>query len=100
MQKNQSWGPRPFTVRNVDAAPVRIVVKGRDRWALETLVQASGRGITSFHCPAPRLSAYVHNLRNMGVRIETITEPHEGPFGGTHGRYVLRSNITPEGGAV
>jgi len=29
----------------------------------------------------------------MGVDIETVHETHDGPFRGTHARYVLRSRI-------
>jgi len=52
--------------------------------------------------PAPRWSAYVHNLRESGVEIETVTEPHGGDFAGHHGRYVLRCGVSPDwkGGAA
>lgn len=79
-----------------------IIVKGRDRWALEELRKAGLDGITSYTNPAPRLSAYIHNLRELGVEIETITEPHDGDFPGHHGRYVLRSGVARDwkGGAA
>jgi hypothetical protein len=35
----------------------------------------------------------VHKLRKRGLRIETVTESHGGPFAGYHARYVLRSRI-------
>lgn len=70
-----------------------IVVTGRDLWALENLRRAGARGCTPIDNPAPRWSAYVFNLREMGVEIETITEPHGGDFAGHHARYVLRSGV-------
>lgn len=79
-----------------------IVVSGRDRWALEQLRKAGAKGCTPIHNPAPRWAAYVHDLRALGVEIETITEPHEGEFPGTHARYVMRSGVSLgwKGGAV
>lgn len=79
-----------------------INVKGRDRWALEELRKAGGKGCTPIKNPAPRWSAYVFNLRERGVEIDTITEPHGGDYAGHHGRYVLRSAVAPDwkGGAA
>lgn len=79
-----------------------IFVKGRNRWALEELRKAGGKGCTPIDNPAPRWSAYVHNLRELGLNIDTITEPHGGDYAGHHGRYVLRDIVTPvwEGGAA
>ena len=71
-------------------------LKGRDAWTLNELVRCGEQGCTPIHNPAPRWSAYVHNLRSMGFRIETITEPHDGTFSGTHARYVLRTPVTIE----
>ncbi len=69
-------------------------VKGRDAWALDALWRAKERGVTPLDVPGPRWSAYIHKLRNLGLSIETIHEPHAGPFRGTHARYVLRTTIT------
>lgn len=91
------WGPRLFTVLNTDSTPFRITLKGRDLWALDALMRAGPIGCTPITNPAPRWSAYVHNLRALGVAIETLTEPHSGPFSGSHGRYVLRSEVMAEG---
>lgn len=90
-----------YRVRTPDGDAFAIVVSGRVRWALEELRKAGLRGCTPVDNPAPRWSAYIHELRGMGVEIETITEPHEGAFPGWHGRYVLRSGVTPDwkGGA-
>jgi hypothetical protein len=75
-----------------DGSPFTVI--GRDAWALGELVKAGSRGCTPIDNPAPRWSAYVHNLRrNQGLIIETRHEPHKGPFAGTHGRYVLLSKV-------
>ena len=78
-----------------------ITVKGRVRWALENLRRAGLKGCTPIEEVGPRWSAYVHRLREAGVIIETIREPHDGEFPGHHARYVLRSCVTlhREGGA-
>ncbi len=80
----------------------RIVVSGRDRWALDELRKAGAKGCTPIDNPAPRWAAYVHNLRALGVVIDTLHEPHAGDFPGTHARYVLRATVTPwgKGGAA
>lgn len=92
MAHKESWGAVPFIIKT-DTSETKVVVKGRDRWALECLIAASTTGCTPFCKPGPRWSAYVHNLRKLGVNIETINESHDGPFSGTHARYVLRSNV-------
>lgn len=94
--KKSEWGPRKFTVNNRDGNVFSIVVKGRNRWTLESLWRAGMKGCTPIDNPAPRWSGYVHDLRKLGVQIETITEDHAGPFAGTHARYVLRSLVEPE----
>ena len=91
----------PYRVTPTEGDAFRIVVTGRKRWALEELRKAGLRGCTPIDNPAPRWSAYIHELRELGVEIETITETHEGAFPGWHGCYVLRSGVTPDwkGGA-
>lgn len=91
-----------YTVTPSDGEAFRIVVSGRDRWALEQLRKAGGKGCTPIDNPAPRWAAYVHNLRVLGVPIETLHEPHAGDYPGTHARYVLRATVTPwgKGGAA
>lgn len=79
--------------------PFTIKAKGRDAWALDRLREAGVRGCTPITRPAPRWSAYVHNLRGLGVPIETVTEPHGGEFAGNHGRYVLRATVMKDGAA-
>lgn len=75
-------------------ASFRIVVSSRDRWALGQLRKAGAEGCPPIHNPAPSCAAYAYDLRALGVEIETITEPHEGEFPGTHARYVLRSGVS------
>ena len=64
-------------------------LKGRLGWATAQLVNAGAKGVTPIEQPAPRWSAYVFDLREMGFPIETLMEPHEGNYPGTHARYVL-----------
>ncbi|MBQ0716917.1 MAG: hypothetical protein KBT76_05900 [Sulfitobacter litoralis] len=95
-------GGTPYTVRTTDGGTFVIVVSGRVQWALNQLRKAGAAGCTPIHNPAPRWAAYIHSLREIGVEIETITEPHEGNFPGHHARYVLRSGVSlgRNGGAV
>jgi hypothetical protein len=92
----KSPGGTPYRVTPSAGDPFCIVVSGRDRWALEQLRGAGARGCTPIDNPAPRWAAYVHSLREMGVEIETLHEPHEGEFPGTHARYVLRCDVAPD----
>lgn len=73
---------------------VRLVALGRAAWALQQLIKAGDSGCTPITHPGPRWSHYVWLLRGMGVLIETIHEPHAGPFPGTHARYTLKSDLT------
>ncbi len=96
-----SWGNvASFTVAQTTGDVFPIAVNGRVRWALERLLAAGEGGCTPIDNPAPRWSGYIHVLREIGVEIETLHEPHGGDFPGHHGRYVLRSSVTPEGGAA
>ena len=70
-----------------------IIVSGREAWALRALVAAGERGCTPIDTPGPRWSAYIHDLRRLGIVIETIRERHGGKFPGQHARYVLRSRV-------
>lgn len=79
--------------------PFDLYAKGREAWALDRLRAAGPKGCTPITEPAPRWSAYVHKLRERGVPIETLTEPHGGEFAGHHGRYVLRAMVRKGGGA-
>ncbi len=96
-QKNKT---RATYTAKTDAGNVAtFTATGRVHWALCKLIEAGPKGCTPIAQPAPRWSHYIHCLRGLGVEIETIREPHEGPYPGTHGRYVLRSTVTREGAA-
>jgi len=99
MAKNENWGTALFTIHDEAQGNQHIAVSGRDRWALEALIAAREKGCTPIDTPGPRWSGYVFNLRQVGVPIETITEPHDGPFAGTHARYVLSASVTRSEGA-
>ncbi len=79
--------------------PFDLYAKGREAWALDRLRAAGPKGCTPITEPALRWSAYVHTLRERGVPIETLTEPHGGEFAGHHGRYILRATVRKGGGA-
>ena len=66
---------------------------GQTAKALIALVQARERGVTAVEVAswAFRLSAYVHRLRALGLKITTEREAHPG---GWHGRYVLVTPVT------
>lgn len=67
---------------------------GRDAWALLQLIDAGPKGCTPIDNPGPRWSGYVFNLkRDHGLAIVTHHEAHRGNFPGTHGRYVLMSEL-------
>ncbi|RJL17998.1 winged helix domain-containing protein [Paracoccus siganidrum] len=94
MHTAKQWPAQAFTVQNGTEEPAVIIVKGRDRWALECLMHAGSTGCTPIDHPGPRWSAYVFKLRQQGVCIETVHENHDGPFPGHHARYVLQSSVS------
>ncbi|GLQ25780.1 winged helix domain-containing protein [Sulfitobacter pacificus] len=69
--------------------PRTFALKGRLGWAMTQLVDAGPKGLTPITRPAPRWSAYVFDLRELGIPIETEMEPHEGSYPGHHARYRL-----------
>ena len=71
-----------------------FTVRGREAWALLTLMASGERGCTAIDHPGPRWSGYVHDLRRLGFVIETVRERRGGDFPGDHARYVLRSPVT------
>lgn len=99
MADKTNWGIALFTINQGNEGARTIAVSGRDRWALEALIAAGEKGCTPIDTPGPRWSGYVHNLRNNGVPIETLTEAHSGPFAGNHARYVLQASVTRSQGA-
>ena len=72
-----------------------FTLTGREHWAADELIKAGPVGVTPIERPAPRWSAYVFDLRRMGISIETIHEPHGGAYPGNHARYVLRTPLEP-----
>lgn len=50
--KNSLWGARIYLANNRGAEPFSIRVKGRDRWALENLINAGDAGCTPIDNPA------------------------------------------------
>jgi hypothetical protein len=97
MTETKPWGKAQFAIIADDGSETPFTALGRVRWMLESLIEAGPKGCTPIDCPGPRFSAYVHSLRQSGVEIETIHEPHGGEFSGHHGRYVLRSQVRPVG---
>lgn len=95
---NTAWPDASYIITTETDTAITVTVKGRDRWALEQLMYAGRTGCTPISQPAPRWSAYVFNLRGLGVPIETVTEAHDGPFAGSHARYVLRATVEPHNG--
>lgn len=83
-----------FHIAEKDGKHRTITLTGRNAWALSELIRAGKKGCAPIDTPGPRWSGYVCDLRHKhGVHIETITEPHKGPFPGTHARYVVRSVV-------
>ena len=76
--KNIARNPRTgkagtvYQVTPTEGEPFEINVTGRDRWALDQLRLAGEAGCTRMHNPAPRWSAYIFNLREMGVDAEVL----------------------------
>lgn len=83
-----------FEIQSENGQAQQITLAGRTRWALECLMAAGANGCTPIDAPGPRWSAYIFELRRMGVQIETIHERHAGPFPGNHARYRLESTVT------
>ncbi|MEH6738278.1 MAG: hypothetical protein V7695_07015 [Sulfitobacter sp.] len=73
--------------------PRTFELQGRLGWTLFHLDKASAKGITTIERPAPRWSAYIHELRKLGIQIETEMEPHEGAYSGHHARYRLACEV-------
>jgi hypothetical protein len=88
--------PVLFSVVDAHGAARILALKGRDAWALTELIRAGDLGCTPIDTPGPRWSGYVHKLRHRyGLDIATVTEPHGGPYKGSHARYILRSVVHP-----
>jgi hypothetical protein len=84
---------RPYRLIHQDGAEQIHRLTGRVEDTLCKLIEAGPEGLTTIEYPAPRTSDYVFKLRKRGFVIETLTESHDGPFPGHHGRYILRSKV-------
>ena len=62
--------------------------------AAAQLAEAGFNGITTIERPAPRWSGYVHELRSLGIPIETEMVAHGGAYSGHHARYRLACDAT------
>ena len=68
-------------------------LQGRLGWTIAQLADAGPRGVTPIERPAPRWSGYVHELRGMGIQIETEMVAHGGTYAGHHARYRLACDV-------
>jgi hypothetical protein len=82
-----------FALRGADGSMQILELAGREEWALSHLLAVGASGCTPISHPGPRWSDYVFKLRKRGLDIATLTVHHNGPFAGTHGRYILRSKV-------
>ncbi|MFV2053166.1 winged helix domain-containing protein [Aliiroseovarius sp. YM-037] len=90
---SHKWARKTCVVTN-NEKPIIISISGRELWMLLELDAAGSTGCTALqYAPGIRLAAYVYKLRKRGVEIATYREPNDGSFPGTHGRYVLMSQI-------
>jgi hypothetical protein len=83
-----------YSFVNLQGETVNLNINGRNLWALQQLIAAGQDGCTPISHIGPRWSAYIFNLRELGVQIETRHERHDGPYSGTHARYILQSRVT------
>ena len=84
---------RKLTIQIGGAGGTILKVRDRSAWALLSLIEAGEVGVAPLERLAPRWSLYVSIFRQKGLAIETVLEPHGGPYAGRRGRYVLRSLI-------
>ena len=85
--------PVRFTVYEGEDSRI-IIPRGRDAWALASLLSAGVEGCTPIDHVGPRWSHYIWKLRTVyGLAIESVEEEHGGEFAGRHVRYVLRSRV-------
>jgi hypothetical protein len=83
-----------FKFTDTTGAVQTVAVGGRPEWALRILMATGCKGCTPIECPGGlRWAAYVHDLRAMGLNIQTIHERHGPPFPGRHARYVLTTAV-------
>jgi len=69
---------------------------GKEAQILTELIDRGPEGLTALDLRVwtTRLANYITEYRNrQGLSIETKTEKNTGQFGGSHGRYILRSLV-------
>jgi len=69
-------------------------LQGRLGWTMAQLATAGTKGVATIERPAPRWSAYVHELRKRGIPIDTEMVPHGGSYSGHHARYRLACDVS------
>jgi len=69
-------------------------LNGRLGWTMAQLANAGPRGVTPIERPAPRWSGYVHDLRGLGIPIDTEMVKHGGAYSGHHARYRLACDVS------
>jgi hypothetical protein len=96
LNSKKVYSRKPLTATFVlDGSKKTIKLKGRNAQALRALVDKGIKGITALEMSswALRLGAYIHNIREMGLRDFIITERENHQYG-WHGRYILIISIT------
>lgn len=78
---------------NDDPSGLPITFRGREAWACRELIRAGDAGVSSLHHIGPRLAHYCMKIRRAGILIETVKQPHGGPYVGWHGVYKLRTKL-------
>ena len=70
-------------------APRTFNLNGRLGWLMFQLAKPGSTGYSTIENPAARISAYIHELRGLGITIDTEMVPHGGDYPGRHARYRL-----------
>tara|TARA_B100001989_G_scaffold249291_1_gene224326 strand:- start:3403 stop:3696 length:294 start_codon:yes stop_codon:yes gene_type:complete len=76
-----------------DGIAKHMEVSGKAAKTLAALVSNGRHGVTAYEISqtwALRLAAYIHDLRKLGLDIQTIREEHDE---GWHGRYILHTPV-------
>lgn len=91
---NHGRGVTRYFVQNPDGTQFAFRLgHGREKNALDTLIQSGATGCTFYDDPAPRWAGNIFKLRCRGLIIKTEREKHGGAHPGTHARYVLLSMV-------
>lgn len=73
--------------------PCMFKLQGRLGWTMAQLFNAGPPGVTTIEPLGSGWSAYVHDLRELGIQIETQMEPHKGAYPSHHARYRLACDV-------